>query len=100
MKASDLRARHPDQLKDELANLRKEAFNLRFQKAGGQLEKTSRVRQVRRDIARIKMVLRRERRGLRSGQMPKRILEGVVVSDKMDKTIVVKVERRVQHPDL
>ena len=46
-----------DQLKDELGNLRKEAFNLRFQKAGGQLQKTARARQVRRDIARIKTVL-------------------------------------------
>ena len=45
------------ELKEELGNLRKEAFNLRFQKAGGQLGKTGRVRQVRRDIARIKTVL-------------------------------------------
>jgi large subunit ribosomal protein L29 len=57
MKASDLRPRTNDQLKDELDTLRKEAFNLRFQKASGQLGKTARVRQVRRDIARIKTVL-------------------------------------------
>jgi large subunit ribosomal protein L29 len=57
MKASDLRPRTQDQLKEELGNLRKEAFNLRFQKAGGQLAKTARARQVRRDIARIKTVL-------------------------------------------
>ncbi|WIM09688.1 50S ribosomal protein L29 [Enhydrobacter sp.] len=57
MKASDLRPRTTDQLKEELGNLRKEAFNLRFQKASGQLGKTGRVRQVRRDIARIKTVL-------------------------------------------
>ena len=57
MKASDLRPRTRDQLKEELGNLRKEAFNLRFQKASGQLGKTGRVRQVRRDIARIKTVL-------------------------------------------
>jgi large subunit ribosomal protein L29 len=54
MKASDARAMTEDQLKDELAKLRKEQFNLRFQKASGQLEKTARVRQVRRDIARIR----------------------------------------------
>jgi large subunit ribosomal protein L29 len=53
----DLRHKTPDQLRDELTNLRKEQFNLRFQKATGQLEKTSRVRQVRRDIARIETVL-------------------------------------------
>ena len=57
MKATDLRPKTNDQLKDELGNLRKEAFNLRFQKAGGQLQKTARARQVRRDIARIKTVL-------------------------------------------
>ena len=57
MKATDLRPKTHDELKTELSNLRKEAFNLRFQKAGGQLGKTARVRQVRRDIARIKTVL-------------------------------------------
>ncbi|CCQ74598.1 50S ribosomal protein L29 [Magnetospira sp. QH-2] len=57
MKAEDLRAKTQDELKDELVGLRKEAFNLRFQKASGQLENTARVRQVRRDIARIKTVL-------------------------------------------
>jgi large subunit ribosomal protein L29 len=53
----DFRHKTPDQLRDELANLRKEQFNLRFQKATGQLEKTSRVRKVRRDIARIETIL-------------------------------------------
>ena len=57
MKASDLRPKTQDELKEELGNLRKEAFNLRFQQASGQLDKTARVRQVRRDIARIKTVL-------------------------------------------
>ena len=56
MKASDLRPKTKDELKAELGNLRKEAFNLRFQKAGGQLQKTARARQVRRDIARIKTI--------------------------------------------
>ena len=57
MKASDVRAKTQDQLTDELASLKKEQFNLRFQKATGQLESTARVRQVRRDIARILTVL-------------------------------------------
>ena len=56
MKASDVKALTEDQLKDELLKLRKEQFNLRFQKASGQLEKTARVREVRRDIARIRTV--------------------------------------------
>jgi len=56
MKAADARAMSPDQLNDELAKLKKEQFNLRFQKATGQMEKTARVKQIRRDIARIKTV--------------------------------------------
>jgi large subunit ribosomal protein L29 len=57
MKASDVRAKTADELKTELDQLRKERFNLRFQKASGQLENTARVRQVRRDIARITTIL-------------------------------------------
>ena len=53
-KATDLRAKTEDQLSEELGNLKREAFNLRFQAATSQLEKSSRVREVRRDIARIK----------------------------------------------
>ena len=58
MKISDVKAMTSDQLKDELLNLKKKQMNLRFQKATGQLEKTSRIRQVRRDVARIKTVQR------------------------------------------
>lgn len=58
MKAEDIRAKSQDELKEQLVTLRKEAFNLRFQQASGQLENTARVRQVRRNIARIKTVLR------------------------------------------
>ena len=58
MKATDLKTKTDDELKESLVGLRKEKFNLRFQKASGQLEKTARVRQVRRDIARIKTILR------------------------------------------
>ena len=61
MKASDVRTKSPDQLNDELASLKKEQFNLRFQAATGQLEKTARVREVRRDIARIKTIAAQKR---------------------------------------
>jgi large subunit ribosomal protein L29 len=54
MKMSDVRALSNDQVKDEILKLRKEQLNLRFQRASGQLEKTSRIRQIRRDIARLK----------------------------------------------
>ena len=57
MKAADVRARTDDELIEQLDTLGRESFNLRFQRANGQLENTSRVRQVRRDIARIKTVL-------------------------------------------
>ena len=57
MKAVDIRSQTPDQLDEQLANLKKEQFNLRFQKATGQLEKTARVREIRRDIARIRTIL-------------------------------------------
>ena len=56
MKASDVRMKTQDQLGDDLVSLKKEQFNLRFQKATGQLEKTARVKIVRRDIARIKTI--------------------------------------------
>ena len=58
MKAEDVRAKTEDQLKDQLVDLKKEQFNLRFQQATGQLENTARVRQVRRDVARIQTILR------------------------------------------
>lgn len=57
MKVEDLRQKSDDELSQQVLDLRKEAFNLRFQRASGQLENTARVRQVRRDIARIKTVL-------------------------------------------
>jgi large subunit ribosomal protein L29 len=61
MKADDVRAMTPDQLSDELMKLKKEQFNLRFQRATGQLENTGRVRIVRRDIARIKTIATQKR---------------------------------------
>ena len=61
MKADDVRAMTPDQLSDELMKLKKEQFNLRFQRATGQLENTGRVREVRRDIARVKTIAAQKR---------------------------------------
>lgn len=57
MKSGEVRDLTTDELKDKLLQLKKEQFNLRFQRASGQLEKTARVREVRKDIARIKTVL-------------------------------------------
>jgi len=58
VKAADVRAKSEDQLKEQLSALKKEQFNLRFQQATNQLEKTSRVREVRRNIAQIRTILR------------------------------------------
>lgn len=63
MKIEDVRGQTPDQLAEQLVSLKKEQFNLRFQRATGQLENTSRVRTVRRDIARIKTVQAQRRAG-------------------------------------
>ena len=62
MKVGDVRAKSDDELKEQLLDLRKEAFNLRFRTASGQLENTARVRQVRCDIGRIKTILNERRR--------------------------------------
>ena len=90
MKASDARAMTVDQLDDEVLKLKKEQFNLRFQRATGQLENTSRVRVVRRDIARMKTIARQieaARRALtrhmkRAGRVWIRIYPDVPVSKK------------------
>ena len=57
MNANELREKTPDQLREELVNLKKEAFNLRFQQATGQMENTARMREVRRGAARVKTIL-------------------------------------------
>ena len=57
MNAQELGDKTPDQLREELSNLKKEAFNLRFQQATGQLENTARMRSVKRNVARVKTVL-------------------------------------------
>ena len=61
VKMEDLRTMTPDQLEDELLKLKKEQFNLRFQRATGQLENTSRLREARREIARIKTIAAQQR---------------------------------------
>ena len=61
MKVADIRAMSADQQEDAILNLKKERFNLRFQRATGQLENTSRLREARRDIARIKTIARQKR---------------------------------------
>ncbi len=66
MNAKELMDKTPDQLRDDLVNLKKEAFNLRFQQATGQLENTARMREVRRNVARVKTVLNQKAAGAAS----------------------------------
>ena len=61
MKVDDIRAMTPDQMEDAILSLKKERFNLRFQRATGQLENTSRMKEARRDIARIKTIAAQQR---------------------------------------
>ena len=63
MKTADIRSLTTDQIDDEVLKLKKEQFNLRFQRATGQLENTARVREVRRDIARLKTIAQQKRAG-------------------------------------
>ena len=88
MKASDARAMTVDQLDDEVLKLKKEQFNLRFQRATGQLENTSRVRVVRRDIARMKTIARQKR----LGEEPK-LKPETAVTPKPTKPDPAKTER-------
>ena len=67
MKAADLRDKTPDELRDQLAALKKEAFNLRFQAATGQLENTARMGAVRKDVARVKTILNEKARAAAQG---------------------------------
>ena len=94
----DLKAKSAAELNEELVAAKKELFNLRFQNATNQLENTSRIKEVRKNIARIQTVIAQkgelavEERNLRKTRT------GRVVSNKMDKTIVVAVEDNVKHP--
>ena len=104
MATAEFRDMTLDQLDDQLARLKKEQFNLRFQRASGQLEKTSRGPRTPpryragADGPESKAARRNQSLSEQDKAMPKRVLQGVVVSDKNDKTRVVKVERRFTHP--
>ena len=104
----ELQAQSVEQLQAQLVDAKKELFNLRFQNATNQLDNTARIKEVRKNIARIQTVITAKAADSLSYQKgdfrpwKKEILEktrvGVVVSDKMDKTIVVAVRDNVRHP--
>ena len=98
MGAEELRMKTEDQLKGDLANLKKEAFNLRFQQANGQLENTARVRSVRRDIARI-MTFLGQKAAATAGAAPKPAAEAKPAPKaKVKKAAKPKAEAKAKKP--
>lgn len=97
MKAEELRTKTADQLNTDLAGLKKEAFNLRFQQANGQLENTARVRAVRRDIARIMTFLGRQTAGSAAPKVAKPAAPKAPKAPKVAKPKVVK-EKKTAKP--
>jgi large subunit ribosomal protein L29 len=95
MGAEELRMKTEDQLQGDLANLKKEAFNLRFQQANGQLENTARVRAVRRDIARI-MTFLGQKASVKAGSAPKPAAEAKPAKAK--KVAKPKAEPKARKP--
>jgi len=96
MKAQELREKSVEELNTELLNLLREQFNLRMQAASGQLQQTHLLKQVRRNVARVKTLLT-EKAGVKMTDII-RTLQGRGVSDKMEKSMVVAIERTVKHP--
>ena len=97
MKAADVRAMTLDQLDDEVLKLKKEQFNLRFQRATGQLENTARVRVIRRDIARMKTIAAQKRTGSMPdiAPQPKAVPKVKVAKPKAEKS---KAEPKTKKP--
>jgi len=98
MGAEELRMKTEDQLKGDLANLKKEAFNLRFQQANGQLENTARVRAVRRDIARIMTFLGQKAAVAGAGRPAKPAAEAKPAKAKVKKAAKPKAEAKAKKP--
>ncbi len=97
MGAEELRMKTEDQLKTDLASLKKEAFNLRFQQANGQLENTARVRAVRRDIARI-MTFLGQKAEAKAATAPKPAAEAEPAKPKAAKKAKAKSEPKAKKP--
>ena len=97
MGAEELRMKTEDQLKGDLANLKKEAFNLRFQQANGQLENTARVRAVRRDIARI-MTFLGQKAGVKAASAPKPAAEAKPAKAKVKKAAKPQADKSGAEP--
>lgn len=104
MKANEVRQLTNQELDSRLLELKSELFNLRFQLATGQLDNPMRIKAVRKDIARVKTIMRQRELGtgkevqFQMERGNRKVRVGKVVSDKMDKTIVVAVETFVTHP--
>ena len=102
MKPRELRDLSVDELAGKEKEFREEEFRLRFKHATGQLDKTARLRKLRRDIARVKTIIREKEASSMTNssetRKQRKVRTGVVISNKMDKTVVVEVSRTVIHP--
>ena len=98
MKPSELRGKNGDELQKELEGLLRAQFGLRMQVATQQLSNTSQLKKVKRDIARVRTVMKEKAQSDDQRRRNQRTLVGRVTSNKMQKTVVVRVERRVRDP--
>ena len=107
MKAIDVRKMSSAELETKLADLKKDLFNLRLQHATNQLDNPVRIAEVKKDIARVKTIIREqqlaaaqeeEEKTMENRTSSRKTRVGLVVSDKMDKTVVVAIADRVAHP--
>ena len=98
MKANEIRKMSSEDLNNKVNELKNELFNLRFRLATGQLDNPSSIKSVKRDIAKVKTNLKLERRLNLMERNSRKTITGIVVSDKMDKTIVVQTETLKTHP--
>ena len=94
----ELRTQSAAQLQEQLVAAKKELFNLRFQNATNQLDNTGRIKEVRKNIARIQTVITEKGERIVEERNLRKTRVGKVVSDKMDKTIVVAIQDNVRHP--
>ena len=93
MKKQEIKKLSKDEIVKNIDKLKKDLFNFRFQKMNSQVTNPAKIGQTRKTIARLKTILKGK-------QMPKKILTGVVISDKPNKTVTVMVERKYSHPVL
>lgn len=104
MNVKEIRSKSNEELNKEMTSLKEELFNLRFQQATGQLENPSRMKEIKKTIARIKTIITervsevQRQEDIVMERAKRKVLRGTVVSDKMDKTVTVEITTQKKHP--